>query len=112
MVWCGVVWCSVVWYGMVWYCKEENAEWKTSDAEDDEASQTVGAAVDVLTKFYKDYHHTTHAGYHAIPDHAIPDHTIPHQTNQTYPPNHAKPYHTTPNQLNQPTKPPNHTKPH
>jgi len=32
----------------------EHAEWKISDAEDDEASVTVGSAMEVLTKFYKD----------------------------------------------------------
>lgn len=32
----------------------ENTEWKTSDADDEQASSTVGDAMDVLTKFYKD----------------------------------------------------------
>jgi len=33
---------------------EEKAEWTTSDADDAEASETVGNAMTVLTKFYKD----------------------------------------------------------
>merc|ERR1719506_3183644 len=32
----------------------ENGEWKTSDADDKQASETVGAAMEVLTKLYKD----------------------------------------------------------
>merc|ERR1719183_3113923 len=34
--------------------KEENAEWKISDADDKDASDTVGMARDTLEKFYKD----------------------------------------------------------
>jgi len=34
--------------------KEENAEWKISDADDQQASATVGDAMEVLEKFYKD----------------------------------------------------------
>jgi len=34
--------------------KAEKAEWKISDADDQQASETVGSAVDVLSKFYKD----------------------------------------------------------
>merc|ERR1719326_2901697 len=32
----------------------EKAEWKTSDADDEQASSTVADAMEVLTKFYKE----------------------------------------------------------